>query len=780
LSRRVVGAGTSTFVYTSRGLTNVTDELGFVSKYARDEFGRLTYFTNANSEVTGYTYNAAGSIRTLTDAKASVTSWGYDTEGRDITKTNASNVEIFRYTYDADGKVTNRWTPEKLNAGYGYDDEGNLTSINYNTSADITYTYDALSRLSTVADASGTTSFGYSANHLAYEDGPWDSDRLTYTYTGGRRSKMSLAQPAASSWEVSYGYDTARRLDAITSSDGTFDYQYSGGVGSPTSPSLLVKKLVLPNTSYVTNEFDSLGRILATRLKTSGGAELNAHSYSYNNGHQRTAQTRVDGSSLAYGYDNIGQLISALGTHGATNRWQERFGYIYDKAGNLSNRVANGFTNTWTVDVLNQLATYARSTTNYTVAGFTTTPATSLLVNGTAALRFADNMFVRTNVTLTNGANTFTALAQDSVGRLDTNIVSVNIPTTSIYSYDQNGNLKSDGLRTFSYDDDNQLISVFQTNNWLSEFVYDGLHRRRIKKDYSSVSGSWVQTYQTAYIYDEMLTVQERDIRNVPTATYTRGLDLGGGFGRSGGIGGMLARKDHTGDYNSMTFYHSDANGNISIIIDERQAVVARYIYDPYGNTIAKSGKVSDVNKYRFSSKEVDVQSGQYYFGRRFYDPLIQRWISRDPIEEDGGINLHRFVESDPLNRLDPNGECILPALATTAGVVVIFAGAYFWGQYMLHHQPQPNFRNRPPKNPNTTPAYPVPPIPANPADPPAPGWDWKGQQPPGSKGNWVGPNGDKLNPDLGHGPGVPPHWDWTDPDGNPWRVFPDGKVEPK
>jgi len=73
-----------------------------------------------------------------------------------------------------------------------------------------------------------------------------------------------------------------------------------------------------------------------------------------------------------------------------------------------------------------------------------------------------------------DGNNSFTAIAQDSYGRRDTNSITVNLPATNSYSYDLNGNLLSDGNRNFAYDDENQLTSVWVTNVWRSDFVYDG------------------------------------------------------------------------------------------------------------------------------------------------------------------------------------------------------------------------------------------------------------------------------------------------------------------
>jgi hypothetical protein len=67
------------------------------------------------------------------------------------------------------------------------------------------------------------------------------------------------------------------------------------------------------------------------------------------------------------------------------------------------------------------------------------------------------------------------------------------------------------------------------------------------------------------------------------------------------------------------------------------------------------------------------------------------------------------------------------------------------------------------------------PPIPIDPTKPPGPGWGWRGIGSPGSSnGNWVGPNGDKLHPDLKHREPKGPHWNWKDRYGIKWDYFPD------
>jgi RHS repeat-associated protein len=117
-------------------------------------------------------------------------------------------------------------------------------------------------------------------------------------------------------------------------------------------------------------------------------------------------------------------------------------------------------------------------------------------------------------------------------------------------------------------------------------------------------------------------------------------------------MGGLLARTDGSGS----TYYHADAAGNITAMADASGNVVARYLYDPFGNLLGKWGALADANRYRFSSKEVHPNSGLYYYGYRFYEPNLQRWMNRDPIGEAGGINLYRAVLNAPGNVFDSDG----------------------------------------------------------------------------------------------------------------------------
>jgi len=608
-----------------------------VVNYAYDALGRKTNEVNPGITTNKYTYSPASDLLTLTDGKTQTTTWHYDQYGRTTNKVDTTSTEIFRYQYDAENRLTNRWSAAKGSTTYRYDTVGNLTNVVYPVSPAITMRYDALNRLTNMVDAAGATVYGYANQFLASEDGPWDNDTVSYSYNNRLRNGLTLLQPNASPWTQSYGYDAANRLNSLGSPAGAFTPTYKG-------PGNLVTNLALPNGAAITNAFDGLGRMLGTWLKRSDGTVLNLHAYGYNLAGQRTAMTNIAGNYLNYTYDLIGELKTASGKEsGGSSRLHEQFGYAYDAAANLNYRTNNALVDTFGVNSLNELGTVTRGGT-LTVAGATTSTATSVMVNGSAANRYGDGTFALSGFTVTNGNNTYTAIAQDSYSRKDTNSAVFNLPSSVSFVYDSNGNLTSDGTRGFDYDDENQLTRVTVTNASKSEFTYDGKFRRRIRKEFIWQNSTWVPTSEVHYVYDGNVVIQERNALNIPQVSYTRTASR------------LLARSDISGVTPIHAYFHADANGNITLLINGQQIVVAKYIYDAFGNILSKSGPLADANTYRFSSQEYHQNSGLLLYLRRAYDPNLQRFLNRDPIAEKGGINLYRFVGNNPISLTDPLG----------------------------------------------------------------------------------------------------------------------------
>jgi RHS repeat-associated protein len=208
--------------------------------------------------------------------------------------------------------------------------------------------------------------------------------------------------------------------------------------------------------------------------------------------------------------------------------------------------------------------------------------------------------------------------------------------------------------------------------------------RRRVtREEIKGSSGQWGLASETRYVYDGMRVIQERSINGVPTVAYTRGPDLSGTLEGAGGIGGLLARSEWNSASStwSHAFYHSDGVGNVTALAVPNGndiALAGSYRYDPFGRLIGAPTGLAARNTQRFSSKEWHNASGFYYFGYRFYDPATQRWLNRDPIGEQGGINVYGYVYNNPVNLIDPTGEIVFVIPAAYYGYAAAAAGVAY------------------------------------------------------------------------------------------------------
>jgi len=99
-----------------------------------------------------------------------------------------------------------------------------------------------------------------------------------------------------------------------------------------------------------------------------------------------------------------------------------------------------------------------------------------------------------------------------------------------------------------------------------------------------------------------------------------------------------------------------DANGNITAYISESGAVSATYAYGPFGETIAHTGMDFE---HRFGTKPYNGELGTYTYIYREYSPTLGRWLSEDPILEQGDFNLYSFCSNEPVGNYDYLGKCV-------------------------------------------------------------------------------------------------------------------------
>jgi len=242
--------------------------------------------------------------------------------------------------------------------------------------------------------------------------------------------------------------------------------------------------------------------------------------------------------------------------------------------------------------------------------------------------------------------------------------------------YDPQGNLLHDATRQYTWDADIHLTAVSTqtgqpgTKNpeQRTEFKYDPLHRRIARvKDSGEV---------TLYVYEGWNVVQETtrtsavaggvdpgakesakepQLSKAPKAPqlapenfkletrHVWGEDLSGSLQGAGGIGGLLrstiveAKPNGTRQTEHEHTFSYDSNGNIILLTGSQAQETARYSYDAFGQTLTATGPAAQINRYRFSTKPVEEESGLVYYGYRWYDPVTGRWPSRDPIGEKGG-----------------------------------------------------------------------------------------------------------------------------------------------
>ena len=242
--------------------------------------------------------------------------------------------------------------------------------------------------------------------------------------------------------------------------------------------------------------------------------------------------------------------------------------------------------------------------------------------------------------------------------------------------YDADGNMTSDGTFVYAYDAENRLVSacpVAPSNGALAvENRYDHRNRRirKVVKVYQD--GEWLQSAAHTFVWDGNNIVLEKvEFADGTTRTfeYFWGADKSGAEQGAGGVEGLLA-VSMDGVFYIPCYDH---NGNIILYVSETGSIAAQYTYDPYGNIVDSNGNLADVFSFGFSTQYHDRETGMVGYKRRFYSPVLGRWLNRDP--EEGGENLYAFCANNPILYYDILGMSFWDDLIDSAKVAVGLCG---------------------------------------------------------------------------------------------------------
>ena len=208
------------------------------------------------------------------------------------------------------------------------------------------------------------------------------------------------------------------------------------------------------------------------------------------------------------------------------------------------------------------------------------------------------------------------------------------------FAYNPDGcQLSSTGGWSYGWNGENRLISAENGDTRL-EFNYDYMGRRFEKKVYSAN----VLTKHEKFVYDGYKLIQVLDALNSDAVTMA--------FAWHPESTGLDTPFSMT--YDGETYYYvTDGSKNVMSLIDAAGTKAAEYVYDPFGRLLSSTGSLAEINPFRFSSEYHDDETGLVYYNYRYYSPELGRWIKRDPIEEEGGVNLYAMVGNNSVTKTD-------------------------------------------------------------------------------------------------------------------------------
>lgn len=176
-------------------------------------------------------------------------------------------------------------------------------------------------------------------------------------------------------------------------------------------------------------------------------------------------------------------------------------------------------------------------------------------------------------------------------------------------------------------------------------FKYDPWGRRIYK---SSSSGTSI------YAYDVNNLVEETNSSGAVVARYTQGDDVDEPL--------AVLRSS------VASYYQIDGLGSVTSLSNSAGALAQSYTFDSFGNQTTSSGSLT--NPFRFTGRELDAETGLYFYRARYVDPAIGRFLGEDPVHNYLYKSFYSYVFNSPINATDPTGKrtrvCCRPVGNTT------------------------------------------------------------------------------------------------------------------
>jgi RHS repeat-associated protein len=311
----------------------VEDVAGRSLEFVYDSLYRLQETVLSGNIRAKAVYDALGRVVKVIDPKGYETSYQYDSLGNLMKEINPLGKE-WNYQYDSIGRLVKSITPNGNTATYTYDNldriiKITLSSADGNQTKEITYAYDEVGNVLSVADDVGKIEYKYDINDRVTERKDVFGNVVKYVYdTVGRLSKLIYPDGKA----VEYFYDEDDNLIKVKDWAGretTFEYDANGNL----------VKVNYPNGAYTIYEYDANDRLTAVKNYAKDGKLITSNELQRNDAGDIIHITRVDYvkpdlskiKPIHFTYNEFNQIVSS-----------DEGEFTYDDNGNLLSYIYDG------------------------------------------------------------------------------------------------------------------------------------------------------------------------------------------------------------------------------------------------------------------------------------------------------------------------------------------------------------------------------------------------------------------------------------------------------